>query len=93
MSSISHSTTAPLSSFTSRKMNACGLVHSKRFTEPFTVTGLAMSYIEVEWCAAARTDANASPRPVVNSARRVNIRASRGEEVYYDACSVPAAVA
>src|ERR1700735_4637050 len=32
-------------------MKACGLVHSKRFTVPVTVVGLAMLYIAVEWCA------------------------------------------
>ena len=48
MSSISHSTVLPLSSLTSMKMNACGLVHSKRLTVPVTVTGLAMSYMAVE---------------------------------------------
>ena len=39
-------------------MNACGLVHSNRLTVPFTVTGFAMSYIAVEWCAVAGTIAS-----------------------------------
>src|SRR5687767_4564325 len=81
MSSISHSTDPPLSSLTSRKMNACGFVHSKRFTEPLTVTGFAMSYMAVEWWAIARVVAHASPRPVVSSARRVNIHSLRRSRV------------
>src|SRR5258705_7195572 len=46
--SISHATTLPLSSLTSRYTNACGFVHSNRVTVPVIVVGFAMSYIAVE---------------------------------------------
>src|SRR5215469_13417749 len=52
-------------------MNACGFVHSNRFTVPVTVVGAAMLYIAVEWCAK---EGAAPPRSPKASANVVSFR-------------------
>src|SRR5262245_13012776 len=46
--SNSHVTDAPASFFASTLIHACGLVHSREFTVPFTVTDFSRSYAAPE---------------------------------------------